>query len=105
MEEIKVLREVEVPAYKFQADNGDDDHYSITVVNGEIEEVSNWATRGFYEKKQGDSGFAECCYDAIRFIVDQKPKELKNIYHALNEGYFKDFCKRVQTEKIAELQF
>lgn len=105
MEEIKVLREVEVPAYKFQADNGNDDHYSITIVNGEIEEVSNWATRGFYEKKRSDSDFAECCYTAIHFIVDQDPKELKNIYHALNYGYFKDLCKTIQEEKIAELQF
>lgn len=105
MEEIKVLREVEVPAYKFEAVNCLDQHYSITIVNGEIEEVSNWETRGFYEKKKGDSNFDECCYKAIGFIVDHDPKELKNIYHVLNEGDFKDFCKDLQAEKIAELQF
>lgn len=105
MEEIKVARTVELPAYKFEADNGDDYHYSITIVNGEIDEVSNWATRGFYEKKKGYSDFADCCYDAIRFIVDWKPTELKNIYHALSEGAMKDFCKKLQAEKIAELQF
>lgn len=105
MEEIKVLRNVELPAYKFEASNDGDYHYSITIMNGEIIEVSNWATRGFYEKKQGDSGFAECCYNAIRFIVDCKPKELKNIYYTLSEGYFKDFCKQIQAEKISKLQF
>lgn len=105
MEKINVSRTAKLPSYKFEADNGDDYHYSITIVNGEIAEVSNWATRGFYEKKQGDSDFSKCCYDAIRFIVDSKPKELKNIYHALSEGPMKDFCRKVQTEKIAELQF
>ncbi len=105
MEEMKVLRTVEVPAYKFEADNGDDYHYSITVVNGEIDEVSNWAARGFYEKKKGDPDFAESCYDAIRFIVDHKPTELKNIYHALSEGPMKAFCRKILAEKVAELQF
>ena len=30
MEEIKVLRNVELPAYKFEASNDGDYHYSIT---------------------------------------------------------------------------
>lgn len=106
MQKIITLRKLEVIALYFEAANDNDDyHCSITIFNGEIDKIESWGTHGFYNKKKGDSGFAESCYDAIRFIVDHKPTELKNIYNALSEGEMKDFCRKIQAEKIAELQF
>lgn len=104
MGENNVTRSLETTACKFTANVGDN-NYSISIADGKITEVSNWATRGFYDKRNGDSGFSECCHNAIRFIANCNPKELKNIYHALEEGPMKDFCREVQIEKIAELQF
>lgn len=88
----------------FMANIGDN-NYSITITDGQITQVSNWATRGFYDKGNDSPDFCKCCKDAIRFIVNCNPKDLRNIYHALSEGEMKTFCKELQAEKIAELQF
>ncbi len=88
----------------FDANFGDN-NYSIIISDGQITKVSNWSTRSFYNKQNDSPDFYECCKKAIRFIVNCNPKELRNIYHSLSEGEMKNFCKELQVEKIAELQF
>ncbi len=106
MEKIKGKRTVEVEAtiYKFEANSGEY-HEDLTIVDGEIQETGCWDSRNGGGRKKGESGFTESCYSTIRFIVKHKPEELKNIYNALADGTMKDFCKRLQQEKLAELNF
>ena len=106
METIKGTRnvEVEVTTYKFEANAGDY-HQDLTIVDGEIQETGCWDSRNGGGYKKGESGFAESCYSAIRFIVDHKPEELKNIYSVLADGPMKDFCRKLQQEKLAEFNF
>lgn len=106
MQTIKGKRavEIEVAIYKFEASSGDF-HKSLTIVDGEIQEVGCWDSRGGGDCRKGQSGFADSCYSTIRFIVDHKPEELKNIYNVLEDGLMKDFCRKLQQEKLAELNF
>ncbi len=106
METIKGTRteKVEVTTYKFEASNGDY-HQDLTIVDGEIQETGCWDLRNGGGCKRGESGFAESCYSTIRFIVDHKPGELKNIYNVLDEGTMKNFCRKLQQEKLAEFNF
>ena len=96
--------EIEVTCYKFEASRGDY-HRELTITNGEIEKTACSDSRNGGWCKKGESGFAESCQLTIRFIVDQKPEELKNIYDVLADGAMKDFCRKVQQEKLAELNF
>lgn len=96
--------EIEVTTYKFEASSGDY-HESLTIVEGEIQETGYWDSRNGGGCSKGESGFADSCYSTIRFIVNHKPEELKNIYNVLADGVMKDFCKRLQQEKLAELNF
>ena len=41
----------------------------------------------------------------IRFIVNHHPEKLKNMYSVLVNRPMKDFVKRLQKEKMAELEF
>ncbi len=108
METIKGKRtvevEVEVTTYKFEASSGDY-HEELTIVDGEIQETGCWDSRNGGGCRKGESGFAESCYSTIRFIVNHKPEELKNIYNVLEDGVMKDFCRKLQREKLAELNF
>lgn len=106
MKEVKGTRtvEVEVTKYEFEAKKGDYNE-SLTIENGEIVRTDSWNSRDGGWTLKGEVGFAQSCKSAIRFIVDQKPEELKNIYHKLSEGPMKDFCRELQQEKIQELQF
>ncbi|MCI8362599.1 MAG: hypothetical protein HFJ41_05690 [Clostridia bacterium] len=79
---------------------------NVVIVNGEIVRTSKWTEDcSGYRVLKGESGFIAECKTSIRHIADINPRELKDIYHALAEGPMKDFCKKIQTQKIAELQF
>lgn len=106
MEKIKGKRtvEIEVTIYKFEASSGDY-HEDLTIVDGEIIETGCWDSRNGGGRKKGETGFNESCYSTIRFIVDHKPEELKNIYNVLADGTMKDFCRKLQQEKLAEFNF
>ena len=103
MEEIKVTRSEEVIVYA-ESDSGV--HHNVVIVNGEIARTSWWTERSSgYTKYPGEESFIDVCTTSIRFITTFEPAKLKKIYHALSDGPMKDFCKQVQAEKIAELQF
>lgn len=96
--------EVKTTIHKFEATIGEC-HEELTIVNGEIQETESWDSHNGGGRKKGESGFTESCHSTIRFIVNHNPKELKNIYYALADGAMKDFCKSLQQEKLAELNF
>lgn len=106
METIKGKRtvEVDVTIYKFEASSGDY-HEDLTIVDGEIQETGCWDSRNGGGCRKGEPDFTRSCYSTIRFIVNKKPEELKNIYDVLADGAMKDFCKKLQQEKLAELNF
>lgn len=108
METIKGKRtvkvEVEVTTYRFEASCGD--YYEdLTIEDGEIQEIGCWDSRNGGSCKKGEPGFVTNCYSTIRFIAKYKPEELKNIYNVLSDAVMKDFCKKLQREKMAELKF
>lgn len=79
---------------------------NVVIVNGEIIRTSRWTQYcSGYRVLKGEPGFIAECKTSIRHIADVSPGELKDIYHALSEGPTKDFCRKIQAEKIAELQF
>lgn len=79
---------------------------NVVIVNGEIIRTSRWTEySNGYRVLKGEPGFIAECKTSIRHIANNNPGELKDIYHALSEGPMKDFCKKIQMEKIAELQF
>lgn len=104
----KVVKKVEaeevVITCKFEA-NILDYHEELIIENGEIQETGSWDSRNGGGCRKGDYGFTDRCYSTIRFIVKHKPEELKNIYNALSDGVMKDFCRKLQKEKMAELDF
>lgn len=106
METIKGTKtvEVDVTTYKFEASSGDY-HQNLTIVDGEIKSTGCWDSRNGGGYERGESGFVESCYSTIRFIVNHKPEELKNIYNVLADGKMKEFCRKLQKEKLAEFDF
>ncbi len=79
---------------------------NVVIVNGEIIRTSRWTeySSGYCVLK-GEPDFIDECKASIHHIADISPSNLKDIYHALSEGEMKDFCRKIQAEKIAELQF
>lgn len=104
MTERKEKRTNEVTVYEFKASNGEH-HKSLTIVDGEIQETGFWDSRIRGGYKKGEFGFTESCYTTISFIVNHKPEELENIYNVLVDGVMRDFCRRLQKEKMAKLDF
>lgn len=79
---------------------------NVVIVNGEIIRTSRWTEYcSGYRISKEHPDFIDECKLSIRYIADISPRKLKDIYHALSEGPMKDFCREVQIEKIAELQF
>lgn len=98
------FKTIQVPyvTHEFEASLGSYTE-TLTIVDGKITEL------GYHDIGNGgscfkdSSDFVKCCKKTIRFIVDKKPEELKNIYEVLSDGPMKDFCKSLQEEKMAEL--
>ena len=79
---------------------------NVVIVNGEIIRTSRWTEySSWYCVLKGEPDFIDECKASIHHIADISPSNLKDIYHALSEGEMKDFCRKIQAEKIAELQF
>ena len=96
--------EIDITIYEFEASSGDY-HEGLTIIDGEIQSTNCWDSRNGGRRRRGESDFAKSCYSTIRFIVEHKPEELKNIYNVLADGEMKDFCRRLQQKKLAEFNF
>jgi len=106
MEEMRIRQKIiEATATKFEADNGNDIHMNIFITNGEIVRTDSWSSSGLYIKYKGHPNFVIACCNAIHFIAHRTPKELKNIYYALSDETMKNYCRKIQQEMIAQLQF
>lgn len=103
------MEEIKVPHSKGLAIFGETSngfYRNIVIKDGEIVRTSySSAYCCGYRVENGDPNFVEECSTAIAFITDIEPKKLRDIYHALSEGEMKDFCKKLQAVKVAELQF
>lgn len=100
----KTAVETETTIYKFEASIGDY-HRILTIKDGKILQVGCCVPNNECGYKRYEPDFVDECYSTIIFIVNHNPKELKNIYNALADGEMKEFCRKLQQKKLAELDF
>ena len=84
-----------------KGDNGRE----LLIVDGQIRDISIWSHGSGGSIDKNDTNFINSCFFTIRLIVDQNLKSLKEIYNALSDGPAKDFCRKLQKEKLEDLNF